>query len=102
MVRTLPLGRSVQPSSSNRSNLPVPVGVQVRVRGSSSADSLPALQQLDCMYVPFASTVAWASPMVCGNGPKPVKNGGGATGVQVLASGSKIAPCAVHVETNCV
>jgi len=68
------------------SNLPAPVGLQVRVFASSSAASV--VQQFACMYVPLASTTLCASPMVCGNGPNPPKNGGGATMVHLSATGS--------------
>ena len=38
----------------------------------------------------------WASPIVLGKGPNPPKSGGGATAVQVLASGSYMAPLSVQ------
>src|SRR4051812_37212431 len=78
-VRTLPLGRSVQPSSSLRSDLPLPVAVQVSVVGLNRAASVSI--GLASMRVPLLRITVCASPML-------LQPEGGATNFHVLPAGS--------------
>src|ERR1041385_2915119 len=78
-VRTLPLGRSVQPSSSLRSDLPLPVAVQVRLEGLNRAAS-PS-KGLASMRVPLLRITLCASPIW-------VQPEGAATDFHVLPAGS--------------
>src|SRR5271169_655004 len=88
MVSRLPVGRSVQPSSSFSSCLPVPVAVQVTglrlVRIASCV-----VQQLASIILPLGNTTLWASPTVL----QPV---GAASEAHVLVCGLYVAPRVVQ------
>src|SRR5690242_19210237 len=78
-VRTWPLGSSVHPSSSLRSDLPLPVAVQVRLEGLNRA-AWPSSGWAS-INVPLLRMTLCASPMR-------VQPQGGATEVQEFAAGS--------------